>query len=381
MTIFSPTSTFVRFTVETPLESDLASFLAEVFKKAAFKDPEPLQKQATGFTSIDNMFDSTFPYANYEKGEYVTFNFRVDERKIPKAVFKQFLHRAEAEYRAKHEGKRPHTNEWQDIKDAVELKLLSQILPSPRAFEVVWSPVSKYLLFGSAQEKIIDLFLGYFEEHFKIYPQPVDALTSALQDKQLGQQEKDYLSRLIASRSRELNKDIFLGSEFLIWLWFFSDTREGRVTIPSSDPQEDRGKDINFELYLGNKIILEQTTDGITQKVSCTGPDAAYSEARTALREGKKIKEAEYEITVGENKYSFTLDTRLWAVKGLKTPKVASSLHDDDPDGRFLEKIYLIEEALKYIDLIYHQFLTLRLGITWDRDITPELKKWVEKTS
>ncbi len=370
MPIFSSTSTFVRFSVESPVESDLASFLAEVFKKGAFKDPEPLQKQATGFASIENMFDTSFPYANYEKGEYVTFNFRVDERKIPTTLFKQFLHEAEVEYRKKHEGRRPHTSDWRDIKDAVELKLLSQILPSPRAFEVVWSPVSKYLLFGSTQEKIIDLFLEHFEEHFKLYPQPLDALTSALQNKQLGQQEKDHLSRLIASKSRELNKDIFLGSEFLIWLWFYSDAHEGNVTM---------GKDTNFELFVGNKIILEQVTEGKKQKVSCTGPDAAHSEARTALREGKKIKEAEYQINVGENKYSFTLDTRLWAVKGLKTPKVASSLHDDDPEGRFFEKMYLIEEALKYIDLLYHHFLTIRLGITWERDVIPELKKWVEE--
>ncbi len=368
MPILSSSSTFVRFSVETPLVSDLASFLADVFKKGAFKEPEALQKQAEGFSSIDNMFDTEFPYANYEKGEYIAFNFRVDERKIPTSIFKQFLHKAEAEYREKHDGRRPYRNEWKDIKEAVELKLLSQILPSPRAFQVVWSVAQKYLLFGATQEKIIDQFLEYFEKHFKVYPKPVDALTRALEDKKLGQQEKDFLARLIASKSRELSGDIFLGTEFLVWLWFYSENEKGQVVID---------KETAFELFMGNRIVLEQSIDGKKQKVICSGPEADFAEAKIALKEGKKIKEAEYEIHVGENRYLFTLDTRLWAIKSLKTPKVASSLDEDDPEGRFFEKMFLIEEALRHIDLLYHHFLTFRLGITWERDIVPEMKKWV----
>lgn len=369
MPILSSSSTFVRFTVEKPLVSDLASYLADVFKQGAFKDPEPLQKQSAGFSSIDNMFDTEFPYANYEKGEYIAFNFRIDERKIPSTVFKQFLHKAETEYRKKHEGRRPHRNEWNDIKDSVELKLLSQMLPSPKAFQVIWSPSSGYLLFGSTQEKIIDQFLEYFEKYFKLYPKPKDALTSALEDKKLEQKQKEFLTRLIASRSKELTEDIFLGSEFLLWLWYFSETEKGQISFD---------KDTHFELFVGNKMTLEQTVDGKKQRVVCSGPDSDMAEARMALKEGKQIKEAEYEITIGENRYSFILDTRLWAIKSLKTPRIDSSLDDDDPEGRFFEKMYLIEEALKYIDLIYHHFLTLRLSISWERDIVPDLKKWIE---
>ncbi len=369
MPVLSSSSTFVRFSAEAPRVSDLASFLAEVFGKAAFKDPEPLQKEAVGLSSIDDMFDTEFPYASYDKGKYVAFNFRVDERRIPAAVFKQFLHRAEKEYREKNRGKRPHRNEWKDIKEAVELKLLNRILPSPKAFQVIWNPSGKYLLFGSTREKVIDLFLEFFERHFKVYPKPTDALTLALEDTRLGQREKDVLSGLIASRSRELAGDIFLGSEFLVWLWFYSESEEGQVVLD---------KDTSFELRMGNRIVLEQVLDGKRQKVVCTGPDADFTEARAALKEGKKIKEAEYEILVGENKYLFTIDTRLWSIKGLKTPKIAPSMEDDDPDGRFYEKMFLIEEALKHIDLLYHHFLTFRLGVEWERDIVPEIKGWIE---
>ncbi len=348
--------------------SDMASFLSDIFKKGAFKDPEPLQRQAVGFSSFDNMFDTDFPYANYEKGEYIAFNFRVDERKIPSSLLRQFLHKAEREYIEKNEGRRPYRSEWKDIKEAVELKLLSQILPSPRAFQVVWSPTGKYLLFGSTQEKIIDQFLEYFEAHFKVYPKPLDALTFALEDNKLEQREKDFLSRLIASRSRELAGDIFLGSEFLIWLWFYSETRDGKIATD---------KETGFELHIGNKIVLEQVLDGKKHRVVCSGPDTDFSEARTALREGKKIKEAEYRIVTGENNYLFTLDTRLWSIKGLKTPKIAPSTGDNDPDGFFLEKMFLIEEALKHIDSLYHMFLSFRLNIGWERDIVPGIKDWI----
>lgn len=371
MPILTSNSTFVRFSITPPVVSDMGSYLAEVFKNAAFKEPEPLQKVATGFSSIEDMFDSDFPYASYDKGEYIAFNFRIDERKIPPSIFKQFLHESEKEFRRKHEGKRPYRDQWSELKTAVELKLLNKILPQPKAYQVVWNFSQKYLLAGMTQTKIIDTFLEYFEKHLKLHPKPLNIINLALEDAKLDDKQKDFLAGIIAQEhEKSTTRKISLGSEFLTWIWFYSDHTNGQMKTL-------KGKDFSFSI--GGRIVLGQVIEERVQKVICMDTASVLTEARAALKEGKQIQEVQINVTAGENNYSFTLDTGLWAIKSLKTPPLAPSWENDDPDGRFYEKMYFLEEILEIIDALYHHFLTFRLGMTWERDVLPQIANWIGK--
>ena len=69
------------------------------------------------------------------------------------------------------------------------------------------------------------------------------------------------------------------------------------------------------------------------------------------------VDEVQLLFIIGENEYLLTLDSSLWAVKGLKTPKQLPDYGQEDPDGRFLEKMYFIEEVFSTLDALYVRFL------------------------
>jgi hypothetical protein len=79
---------------------------------------------------------------------------------------------------------------------------------------------------------------------------------------------------------------------------------------------------------------------------------------------------------MGENEYFLRLDTNLWAVRGLRTPKQMKDQVEEDLDGLFLEKMYFLEEVFACLDALYGQFLSLRLNPEWDAKTKPHLKKW-----
>ena len=76
------------------------------------------------------------------------------------------------------------------------------------------------------------------------------------------------------------------------------------------------------------------------------------------------------------NEYFLVLDTKLWAIKSLKTPKQIKDKDEEDSDGRFLEKMYFVEEIFLCLDTVYSRFLMERLNPKWDAKTWPEIKKW-----
>ena len=82
-------------------------------------------------------------------------------------------------------------------------------------------------------------------------------------------------------------------------------------------------------------------------------------------------------MMLGEDEYSFTLDSRWMNYRSLKTPKVMQDAKDDT-EGLFYEKAGLIERAVSMIDTIFMYFIRLRLSSQWDNKELPALIKWVK---
>lgn len=160
----------------------------------------------------------------------------------------------------------------------------------------------------------------------------------------------------------------FLGREFLLWIWHNSETRGGTYKLDDED----------VELWIDNKIVLRRDDDEGSEKISCTGNNPHLREARFALNESKQVTECQLRLKVEDNEYSFTLDSKWMNLKSFKTPKVLQDV-DDDPDGIFYEKVYLIEQALSAVDTIFSQFIKLRTSPEWDKREKPALLKWISQ--
>jgi hypothetical protein len=161
----------------------------------------------------------------------------------------------------------------------------------------------------------------------------------------------------------------FLGREFLVWLWFKSETNAGVFSL---------GEAGSAELWFGGRIVLQPDEDDRDEKVICLGETSRSREARFALAEYKTVTEAKVKLSIGDNEWSFILDSTWMNFKSFKTPKVMQD-KEQDPDGLFYEKFYLIEQALSAMDTIFTSFITLRLSPDWDETELPAFIQWIRE--
>jgi DNA recombination-dependent growth factor C len=345
----------------------------ERLRTGIFKECDDKQEQSKGFCSWDDFFDPSFDHGSHHKGDYVAFHFRMDQRKVPPILLKQYVRQEIQKYRDENEGHAPPRSQKQQIKENVQDWLLNQAFPMPSAYEVVWNPSQNWMLLGTTSSKVMDAFLEVFEKHFGLYPKPLYHVQWALHLLPLEARQKDFMSSLVSTESPEaLHEGLFLGYEFLTWLWHFIEEDEGLLRLDDAQ---------TIQVSLGERLTLSRPDDG-KERVICATPAQSLHEARTALQQGKLVEELQIFLSMGkEEDYVLTLDTSLWAFKGLKTPKQMKDMDEEDPDGRFLEKMYLLERALTGLDALYMRFLSQRLTPGWESDTLPLLKAWISRNA
>lgn len=165
----------------------------------------------------------------------------------------------------------------------------------------------------------------------------------------------------------KIEKTEIIGTEFLLWLWFRSESNDGIFDI---------SEDQHAEIRIDGTITLEnnETKD----KVTCSGNNALMKEARLALIENKKITIMTVRLILnGEDEFSFKLDSRWMNFRALKTPKVLLDFKDD-PEGIFYEKVGLIEKAITAMDSIFMKFIKIRISSEWKNDEFPALITWIK---
>jgi len=370
MAIQSSSATFTRFFLEDPVKKNFWDHIDKGLKAGRFQDVPENQSISVGFASWDDLFDTGFEYSAYHKGEYVAFNFRVDQRKIPPVLMKHQLRLAVDDFREKNDDKWPSRQEKDQLREEVAMRLLRKALPQPAGYEIVWNTEKKWLLVGTTSKRVINAFWEHLENHLQAYPVPLYHFQWALRLLPAQGRERNTLASLIALDSSEALFDgMFLGYEFLTWLWFFSENTSGRIRLPDYR---------QAFVQLGERLVLSRTDDG-SERIVCTTQTNNLHEARTALQQGKMVEEVQIYMKMGDNEYFAVLDTKLWAIKSLKTPKQLTDRDEAEADGRFLEKMYFIEEVLGCLDTVYSRFLSERLSPKWDAATWPQIKKWCKK--
>jgi recombination associated protein RdgC len=167
----------------------------------------------------------------------------------------------------------------------------------------------------------------------------------------------------------KVNETELIGREFLVWLWFRSETGDGIV---------DLGDDGQIEIRFGGKMTLESGMEEAMESVTCSGDHSLLKEARYALTKNKKITNTAIRLIIGDDEYSFTLDAKWMNYRSFKTPRVFQD-DKDDPEGLFYEKAGLMEKAITTMDSIFIHFIKLRISPDWKNKELPALIRWVQK--
>lgn len=164
----------------------------------------------------------------------------------------------------------------------------------------------------------------------------------------------------------------FVGQEFLTWLWYKSDERGGSIRLFESGADVQ----ISFEKHM----VLEYGEGETLEKVICKGLQAELQEARTGLAMGKKLEQARVRMSRDDYEWRMTLGATLFEFRSVKLPRTPSESEDGDEiaafEGRALDRIGLIDMAVKTVDELFRMFLMLRTGGEWEQELA-RLRQWI----
>lgn len=331
-------------------EGFLASF-DEKIRTRAFRDffPENAEKNA-GFVSINDCLDADFTVEKTLLGDYRVFSVRVDRRKVPASSIKIRL----LEERKKHlqeTGQKQLTKmQRETLRESVRAELLKNIPPVTAVYDVAINTVSGTVYVSALAIKAIQEFMDIFREAFEI---------------------SLHLYEVVSLSQEDLNKvsPMTIGRDFMTWLWFKSHQQEGLIPI--------NGRDYAIEFV--RRIALESGEGDTTETVVCSGMNFDLNEAKEALRQGKKIKEARLVIETDDGTvWEFGYKGDSFQFQSVKLPTTAEIAENETPEGRNLERLFVMTAMIDVMDELFKMYLRLRISPEWAHELA-RMVAWAEE--
>ena len=164
------------------------------------------------------------------------------------------------------------------------------------------------------------------------------------------------------------NRFKFLGDEFLTWLWFV--VEQDPAMFSRIDPEL-----ASFEI--GNRIVLEKREEESIERITIKGENAHFEEGMLALNKGALVAELNLVYRTTDEKWQFTLKGESLNISSFRTPQIALPQGPDDLEEAILEKVFLYDKILQFLEKLYKHFIKLRTSNSWQRRMVPLIKKWI----
>jgi len=163
-------------------------------------------------------------------------------------------------------------------------------------------------------------------------------------------------------------ENTLLGQDFLTWLWY--KTAQENILFQLEDKR-------TFTLQIEQKVSVQGGEGETKSTTTVSSPGGELTEAKTGLGTGKKVNKAQILFAMDEDDWLVTVNAADFGLSGLKTPKIATKDDEgDDPDAKFLEKMFLVERCLEMLDIVFSQFLKMRMSKEW-REESASVKLWI----
>lgn len=157
-----------------------------------------------------------------------------------------------------------------------------------------------------------------------------------------------------------------LGKDFLTYLCYLSDSRNGVFEIAGKG---------TFQVWLGDKIVLQDEADGLPNSISFSGRNFTADDLKQAIKSGKKVTEAQFRIDKDDTSWSFTLRAQRFDIAGLRMN--TAQFKADDSETRFYARMLAIEELDELLDALYYQFLQDITGKNWETEGYKKFREWL----
>lgn len=169
------------------------------------------------------------------------------------------------------------------------------------------------------------------------------------------------------------NRYMFVGHEFLTWLWFIAENNH--EVLSKADP------DLTG-IRIGNRVVLENRSgDDRVETLTIKGDTAGLEEGMLALKKGAIVTELHLILYSGDQEWKFNLKGESLTLASLKVPETAPVERDDETEGAIIEKVFLLQKIQTAMDALFAIFLTLRTDEEWGSRLLPEIRSWITTTA
>jgi recombination associated protein RdgC len=167
----------------------------------------------------------------------------------------------------------------------------------------------------------------------------------------------------------------FLGQEFMTWLWYKSEERGGTVFLPEAG---------DIQIVFEKHMLLEYGEGEAHEKLICRGLQTELREARTGLQMGKKLEQARIHLVRGHYEWNFTLTAAMLEFRNIRVPKTVAAADEETDqsaiEARLLERIGMVEEAVRTINELFRMYLQTRISSDWEGELG-KVQRWVRKAA
>jgi hypothetical protein len=164
------------------------------------------------------------------------------------------------------------------------------------------------------------------------------------------------------------NRYRFLGHEFLTWLWYMIDRQGDRLA--STD-------DLKHSLEIGNRIVLENHQSLDLERITINGDHAGFEEGLLALKKGAVVTEVNLVLRSPDHRWQFNLKGESLNISGLKVPEIARPQTPEEMEGFVLEKIYLYDRPVAFVETVFRLFIRQRVSPDWLNEHLPRIRQWI----
>jgi hypothetical protein len=163
----------------------------------------------------------------------------------------------------------------------------------------------------------------------------------------------------------------FLAGDFLLWLWYFAESKDNPVELSLAS----RGGKLLTKIWIEDRLVLESLDSKAHSHTLKGGEPSRSSEAESALRSGKAVKE----LRLGMHIDPYGDFLVLLSSKDLSPKSVI--LPGKDSEGSRLSLAYRLQMTdimVEALDALFSIFLDVRTGDGWRKTKLPAIQDWIK---
>lgn len=320
------------------------------------------EEQSIGWVGPRHLLDTDIKEETAYTGGYLHLVLRTAQRKIPRSLFQAECKLEELALLQANKWSKLSRKQKKQIQEEVTDKLIESMPPTLTGIDFVADPATNILYIGASSPTKLELFLGQFTQTVDLDPLPLNA---EIATDRLFKLDPMEVPGLDFSPNHVPEGDIFIGRDFLTWMWYFQEVEGGIFNV------ERQGA---WGVMVDGPLTFIGEASNALESVVRKGLPTTSAEAKAALTVGKKLKQAKVTFARANEVWSFTFDAENFMYRSLSLPPG----EELDPASHFQERVMLLHDFREAFFTLFKRYLDQVMNDEKREQLQKKIQKWVD---